>query len=102
MLKTIKLFPDDILPDTLYGAVFAHFRLDNLDKATTALEHAIGYSPNIAKELIKKNHKKIDPDRSITVGGEDEALDYWERIGLFWTDPKLIKFVENGLKNQKK
>ena len=97
VLKINKLFPEDILPDTLYGAVLANHRLDKIDEAKKALKTAIVYSPNVAKELIKKNHTKKELSDSVIVGGEEEAYDYWERNGLFWTDPKILKFVEDGL-----
>ncbi|MBC8182053.1 hypothetical protein H8E88_13120 [candidate division KSB1 bacterium] len=104
VLKINKLFPEDIMPDTLYGAVIANYRLDKMDKAKKALKDAIEFSPNVAKELIKKKHKKIESEMpgSITVGGEDEAYDYWERVGPYWTDPKILKFVEDGLKKLKR
>ena len=102
ILKINKQFPQDILPDTLYGAVLANYRLDKIKEAEEALKLAIEFSPNVANELIKKSHKKIQLTRSVTVGGEDEAYGYWERIGLYWTDPKILKFIKNGLKTRKK
>ena len=104
VLKIQKLFPEDAMPDTLYGVVLANYRLDKMDKAEKSLQEAIKYSPNVAKELIKKKHKKVKSEmpNSTIVGGEDEAYDYWDRIGPLWTDPKLLKFLESGLKKKVK
>lgn len=100
ILSLCKMYPHDMLPDTMYGAVLAQFRLDNMVKAEEALQEAIEYSPNIAKELLKKKHVMIESDDpgTVTVGGEDEAWEYWERVGLHWTDPKLLQFIAEGLK----
>jgi tetratricopeptide (TPR) repeat protein len=99
ILKIIKLFPEDTMPDTLYGAVLANYRQNKIEKAEKALQDAIKFSPNIAKELVKKRHKKVTSDfpATLCLGGEDEAYDYWKRVGLFWADPMLIKFLENGI-----
>lgn len=100
VLSICKNFPEDVLPDTLYGVVLANYRLDKIQQAEKALKDAIKFSPKVARELTKKSHKKpksVLPD-SLSIGGDDEAYDYWERLGLFWTDPKLINFIEDGLK----
>jgi len=102
ILKINKQFPQDMLPDTLYGAVLANYRLDKIKEAEEALKIAIEYSPNVAKELSNKSHKQTELTGSVIVGGEDEAYEYWQRNGPYWTDPKILKFIENGLKTRKK
>ncbi|MBN2410266.1 hypothetical protein JXQ31_01155 [candidate division KSB1 bacterium] len=99
VLKVCKMYPDDILPDTLYGAVYANYRLEKIKNAEEALKKAIQFSSYVAKELLKTKHKQIESELpgSVSVGGEDEAYEYWERVGHYWTDPKIKKFIENGL-----
>ena len=99
ILSVCNMFPGDCLPDTLYGSVLAYYKLEKFKLAEKKLEIAIGILPNVAKELIKKKHKNIEskyPD-SVTVGGEDEAYEYWERVGQYWTDTKILKSIEKGL-----
>lgn len=99
VLKICKLFPDDTLPDTLFGKVVAHYKLGQMDRALSTLKEAIKISPNVAIELIKKKHKKIQGEMpgSITVGGEDEAYDYWKRTRIVWNDPALLDFIKGSL-----
>lgn len=102
VLKICKLYPEDILPDTIYGAVLAHVRLGHVEQTKDAIANAIEFSPNVASELIRKKHKVIESvnQGSVVVGGEDEAYEYWERVGQYWTDPKILKLLENALKKQ--
>jgi tetratricopeptide (TPR) repeat protein len=79
-------YPDDIMPETLYGRALALFKLGQRKKATAALKKAIRHSPLIGKELLKTRHRlpgTATPDM-ITVGGADEAYYYWEDSGSFW------------------
>ena len=95
ILKLCNDYSDDTMVDVLYGKALAHYRLDKLEKAKTALKNAIKLSPNVAKELLKKRHKPPTKDDGfLTVAGEDEAYDYWKRIGQYWTDIKLQKLIE--------
>lgn len=100
ILKLCDMFSDDTLPDILYGKVMACYRLEKQRDAEEALKAAIEFLPNIAKELLKKKHKQPKEYASdvVTVGGDDEAYDYWLRNGQYWTDPALLKFIEKGLK----
>jgi len=101
VLDVCNMYPGDCLPDTLYGSVLAYCKLEKFKLAEKKLKIAINILPNVAKELIKKKHKKIEskfPD-SVTVGGEDEAYEYWEQVGQYWTEPKILKFIKEGLEN---
>ncbi len=98
VLKICKFYPEDIMPDTLYGKFIAYYRLSQKDKATEALKYANKILPNVTKELLSKKHKEVLSNRpgTITVGGEDEAYDYWHRTRVIWTDPELIRFIKNN------
>ena len=97
ILNLCARFPDDIMADVLYGKVYAYFRLDRLSEARKALEQAVQQSPNIAKEITKKSHKTVRVGMPFAYGSEEEAFDFWNRVGIFWTDPKLISFVKEAL-----
>ncbi|MCB0747464.1 MAG: hypothetical protein KDC52_06670 [Ignavibacteriae bacterium] len=99
ILNVCHLFPDDILADTLYGKVLALFSLNKIEEAQITLEKAFKYSPLIAKELISKKHKPVLNNQPgiITVGGQDEAYEYWKRMGQYWTNPNIIEFLKNGI-----
>ena len=86
------------MPDTLYGKFVAHYRLGQKDKAAEILKEANKTLPNVTRELLKEKHKIILSDRpgTITVGGEDEAYEYWKRTRVIWTDPELIRFIKNN------
>jgi tetratricopeptide (TPR) repeat protein len=104
IVKIGKSYSADILPDSQYGLVLAYYRLDKLKEAEESLKSALKYHPKVAKELIKKSHKEIRSKipGSINVGGEDEAYEYWLRNRQYWTDPKLLHFIELGLKKWQK
>jgi len=89
----------DVSADILYGRVLAYHKLARFRKAQSSLKNAIEYLPLVAQELVKDRHNKIKgeyPGR-ITHGGEDEAYEYWERVGQFWTDPNLTTFLKKGI-----
>ncbi len=81
-------YKDDALPDTLYGRALALLQLGETAQAEKALMQAVGFFPEVARELLKKRHR-VPKDMSInyvTVGGADEAYDYWQRMGKYWKD----------------
>lgn len=104
ILKICRSFPDDLMPDTMYGKVFALFYSEKINEAEKALQKALHYFPLAAKELISKKHNPVfgNIPGTLTVGGQDEAYDYWKRVGRFWTNPKLKEFLKIGLDNSTK
>lgn len=50
------------------------------------LKHAIEHLPKVAMEITKNKHRKPRSmfSNRITVGGEDEAYDYWQRNKNYW------------------
>lgn len=105
ILKLCDMYPNDILPDTLYGRPLALFQLGKKDKAEKAMKNAIKYLPLVAEELVKAKHRK--PKSVIrgylTFGGADEAYDYWQRVGKRWINTEgAIDFVRECLKKYHK
>ena len=86
VLEICKVYPDDCLPDTLYGRAMAYFLIDDRKNADKSLKQAIKYLPKIAQEIIKDKHRKPKSmsTRHIRVGGEDDAYDYWQRNKKLW------------------
>ena len=79
-------YPDDVMPETLYGRALAFFMLGRRREATLGLKKAIRYLPQVANELLKTRHRRPKPRRqdAEVVGGSDEAYYYWERSGRSW------------------
>ena len=100
VLEVCDKYPDDAMPETLYGRPLAHFQLGKKEEAKEAMKAAIELLPLVAQELVKKSHRKPKcwvPER-VTVGGADEAYDYWERSGKYWKETKgAIEFVKECL-----
>jgi len=100
VLSICNKFPDDAMADTLYGKVLALYRTGKEQEASKALEEAIKYLPLVAKELAKKQHIPVygDMPGMTTMGGADEAYEYWDRVGKYWVEyPESLDFVKRGL-----
>jgi hypothetical protein len=84
----------------MYGRVLALYQLGQRDEAAAALDDAIEFLPLVAKELVKKRHrrpKNLHPD-TITYGGADQAYVYWIEQGQHWKGtPGAIEFVRKRL-----
>lgn len=58
-----------------------------INKAKSLLSEAKSKFPLVVKELLKKRHAKPKSFSStgyITVGGADQAYEYWKRYGKYW------------------
>jgi tetratricopeptide (TPR) repeat protein len=100
VLSICAKYPDDTIADTLYGCALALHRIGKMQEAETALKEAISYLPLVAKELIKKQHTPVygNMPGTITHGGADQAYEYWQRIGKYWSKTEdTLDFVRNGL-----
>ena len=86
VLRICSSYPQDAMPDTLYGKALAFFQLGDMKKADSALKQAIKYLPKVAKELVKTTHKKPKflYEGRVSAGGEDEAYAYWHRNNIHW------------------
>jgi tetratricopeptide (TPR) repeat protein len=86
-----KKYPNDTLAGLWYGYPLVLFGLGKREQASKNLKKVLKESPKMAKELLKKSHKKPKSEMPgyISVGGWDEAYDYWERFSRFWDTEKL-------------
>jgi tetratricopeptide (TPR) repeat protein len=86
VIKVCTAYPDDGMPEVAYGRALALFQLGRNHEATTALKEAVRWRPRVAAELLKTRHRR--PQSSIpgyiTLGGADEAYEYWQHNGRFW------------------
>lgn len=101
-LQICRKYPDDCSPGILYGFPLLLFKLGKKDQAQRKLLEAVKYSPKIRQELLKKNHKppKTDMPGYITIGGWDEAYEYYRCFGKFWDEETLEWLKKNT--NEKK
>jgi tetratricopeptide (TPR) repeat protein len=86
VLRVCSLYPNDAMPDTLYGRALAFFQLGDQKKADESLKGAVKYLPKVAKEIIKATHKKPKSlhEGRIRAGGDDQAYEYWRRNNVHW------------------
>ena len=85
------LYPDDDDPHILYSKALALAIAERAEAARTAIQDAVAARPLVARELVK--HLHVEPKRKypgrITVGGADEAWQYWRTNGRYWHKSKL-------------
>jgi hypothetical protein len=73
-------------------------------QASNALNKILKKSPKVAKELLKKSHKKPQsemPAGYISVGGWDEAYNYWLRYERFW-DENALDWLRKAIRKSSK
>jgi len=86
VLRIVHRYKYDISPDVSYAKVLALLALHEENKAQTSLRDAIKKHPKVAQELLKSRHvrPKSRFPGTLTLGGDDEAFDYWERNKAYW------------------
>lgn len=100
VLRICNKYKQDVLVDSLYGRPLALFQLGKNAMAEKALINAIDLSPLIARELVKKRHQmpKSTFVAYITVGGADEAYEYWQKMGKYWKETQgALEFLSEIL-----
>ena len=84
------LYADDDDPHILYSKALALAIVKRFEAARTAIQDAVAARPLVALELVK--HLHVEPKRKhpgrITVGGADEAWEYWRTNGRYWHKSK--------------
>ena len=89
-LVNIK-YKDDAMAGLLYGRPLVLFKTGDREAAEQALKAAVSLSPRIAAELQKSSHRRPEDEMAgyITMGGWDEAFEYWTHFGRFWAADAL-------------
>ena len=87
-LEITQRYPDDVMPETVYGQALALFKLKRRREATMALRKAMRRLPLVARELLKARHRrpKTATADMVEIGGADEAYYYWKQWGEFWEE----------------
>ena len=90
VLDLCERYAGDQMPEILYSKALALALAKRLPEARAALETCIDQLPLVAKELLSRSHP--EPKRSypgsITVGGADQAWEYWKEYGQYWRKSK--------------
>lgn len=78
---------DDDAPEIQYTLALALVMTGKVESAQKILGSAVKAMPLVAKELLKKSHRRPASYRPgiITWGGADQAFEYWYRYGKFWS-----------------
>lgn len=100
VLRICNKYKKDVLVDSLYGRPLALWQLGKKTLAEKALIKAIDLLPLVARELVKKRHQapKNICVAYITVGGADEAYEYWQRLGKYWKETEgALEFLAEVL-----
>jgi tetratricopeptide (TPR) repeat protein len=89
-LVNIK-YKDDAMAGLLYGRPLVLFKTGDRKGAEKELKDALRLSPKIAQELLKTSHRRPINELPgyITMGGWDEAFEYWTHFGRFWDKDAL-------------
>lgn len=91
VLAHCKTWSEDCSPEIQYTYCLALVACDQVDAAKKLLTGAIGQFPLVAKELLKTAHRrpKSSFPGTITLGGADQAYDYWHQYGKYWSSSVL-------------
>ncbi|PID33639.1 MAG: hypothetical protein CR955_01220 [Thiotrichales bacterium] len=86
VIRLCKKHEDDIIPEIIYGNPLAHLLMGENKKAEKLLQQAKKELPLVAKELLKKRHRRPASEFPgfIASGGADQAYEYWSQYGEFW------------------
>lgn len=86
IVRLLKEYEDDYSPELMYTYPLALILLGETEKAKVPLGEAKSAFPLVAKELKKKRHPKPKSrvEGAITMGGADQAYEYWKQYGKYW------------------
>lgn len=97
-----QIHGEDSGPDIQYSHGLALVTCGKVESAKQVLEAAVSRLPLVAKELLKKSHRRPAGYRDgyISWGGADQAYDYWQRMGKYWQKSEkamhLLKVVSHS------
>ena len=88
ILTHCRKYVDDVFPEILYSEALALACLGRSEEARTALEDCVVELPLVGRELLKKRHPrpKSRMEGYTTHGGADQAYEYWELFGKYWSE----------------
>jgi len=86
-LDLAEQYEDDVTPGILFGYPLLLLKKGMVSKARQRLKKAVIAQPRIARELLKKKHRKPSgfDINEVTYGSWDLAYAYWKEYGGFWS-----------------
>ncbi|SDP61221.1 tetratricopeptide repeat protein [Desulforhopalus singaporensis] len=97
IISHCKKHNDTYMPEIAYNLPLALMMKGDFEAAESLIKEAIDNLPLVAKELLKKRHTKPKSNAfgGITLGGTDQAYEYWKNYGLFWKGKKeYLEFIK--------
>ena len=87
ILDLCRTYAGEATPEIIYSEALALALLGRDEDALAALENCVAVLPLVGKELLKKRHprSKYWSEDYITLGGPDQAYDYWQNYGKHWS-----------------
>ena len=98
-----KYSMDYILPSLSFGVALALYKKGMNDRATKHLTKCIKYLPKCANILLKKKPKKPKEVMLgyISIGGYDQAYEFWKNEGKTWRNVDTQKWLAQTIKEIK-
>ena len=98
VISHCEKFSDDCSPEIMYTYSLALALSGKTEQAQKLLLEAKAEYPLVAKELLKKRHRKPkeSPYGGITVGGADQAYLYWKEYGEYWSSPIAQELISTS------
>ncbi len=99
VIRHCKQHGDDYSPEIMYTYPLALVLSGEVKKAKPLLAEAKSSFPLVAKELKKKRHTKPKTTfpGGVTVGGADQAYEYWKEYGKFWSNSLKAMELLSGI-----
>lgn len=102
VIDLCQRYADDSAPETLYSHALALAITKRTNEARDVLQHCVRRLPLVAKELLSRRHPEPAREHSgaITLGGADQAWEYWKEYGRYWRKSKsamtLLREAQEG------
>ena len=104
VIDLCERYAGDGMPEILYSKALALALAKRAPEARAALQTCVSRLPLVAKELLSRKHPEPERTRSgaITLGGADQAWEYWKEYGRYWRKSKsamaLLREAAEGAK----
>ena len=87
ILELCRAYAGEVTPEIIYSEALALALLGRDEDARAALDNCVAVLPLVGKELLKKRHPRPRnwSGDYITLGGQDQAYDYWQNYGKHWS-----------------
>ena len=91
-------YPDDATIEIAYGRCLAHFAKGEIDAAQAALRVAVRVNKHVPRALVMVNDPEDESiPANITIGSEDEALQYRDEAIEIWDNvPGAIEWLKGA------